>query len=243
MHAFDKEKLRDFQEFIKYKFHNESLLIEALTTPLLANEIGIPSYDALETLGDAVIKIIFILQLYKKGIKDSGEITKIKATLESDRTLKSVANKINLEKYIFKKTKQRIKGTRILADIFEAICGALFLDSGYNLILVEQKMINPFYEDLDIIIQNSIISSKNTLLELLQKRFKTNIIIEVEHEKSGEMHNLSWIAKNPKILEKTKQIELLKIPKTLKSGKFRNKKDAENDIYAKILRYIKSKNK
>jgi len=241
MFGNEKEKLRKFQDSINYEFKNEKLLVQALTTPSFANETGVDSYDFLETLGDAVIKIIFILKLNRKGIKNSGKITKIKASLESDDALKKVAQKINLEDYIFKTENQRIKDTRIPADVFEAICGAIFLDSDYNLNLVEQKVIDPFYDDLSIIMQNSFISSKNVLLEILQERFKTSINIKLEYSKGGLEHDPIWIAKNPKILEKTKQIELIKIPKKLKSSKFRNKKDAEKDIYAKILKYIEQK--
>ncbi|NVM34100.1 MAG: hypothetical protein HWN81_00795 [Candidatus Lokiarchaeota archaeon] len=241
MYINEMDKLRKFQEFLDYEFNNKELLLESLTTPQLGNEIGIPSYEFLETLGDAVIKIVLILKLYKKGVKDPGEITKIKATLESDNALKNIAKKIGLEKYILKTEKQRIKGTRILADIFESICGALFLDSEYNLNLVEQKMINPFYEDLNLIIQTSMISSKNTLLEFLQEKFKTNITIELEYEKSGEEHDLIWIAKNPRIIDKFSKKTLLKIPINLKSCKFKNKRDSEKDIYTKILEYLKTK--
>ena len=175
------------------------------------------------------------------GIKGSDEITKIKANLESDKALTKVAKKIQLEKFIFKTENQRIKDTRILADISEAVCGAIFLDSDYDLNLVEQKVIDPFYDELDILIQNSIISRKNVLLEILQERFKTSVIIKLEYEKYGEEHDPIWIARNPKILEKTKQIELMKIPKKLHSSKFRNKKDAEKDIYAKIIKYLEQK--
>lgn len=243
MLAFMKEKVRKFQEFINYKFKNEQLLVQSLTTPSLSNEIGEPSYEFLETLGDAVIKIIFILKLYRMGIKDSGEITKIKATLESDNALKTVAKKVNLEKFIFKTENQRVKGTRILADVFEAICGALFLDSNCDLNLVTQKIIDPFYEDLDNIIQDSMISSKNVLLELLQEKFKTNIIIKLEYEKSGFEHDPIWIARNPRILEKDSEKELIKIPRNLRSDKFSNKKDADKNLYAKILKHLKNKEK
>ncbi|MFX0137857.1 MAG: ribonuclease III domain-containing protein [Candidatus Hodarchaeota archaeon] len=239
----EKDKLRKFQEFIKYEFKNDRLLAEALTTPKLANEIGAPSYDFLETLGDAVIKVIFILKLYRIGIKDSGNITKIKSNLESDNAIKKVANRIKLENYIFKTEDQKIKGTRILADVFEAICGALFLDSDCNLSLIEKKIIDAFYEDLDIIIQNSLISSKNVLLEFLQDKFKVNVIIELEYTKRGHEHDPIWIAKNPKIFEAGSQKELIMIAKDLKSAKFKNKKDAEKDIYAKILKYLEKKRK
>ena len=241
MHGSENEKIQEFQELLKYKFKNEELLVEALTTPLLANEIGKPSYEFLETLGDAVIKVVLVLKLYRKDIKDPGEITKIKAALESDYALKNLANKMNLEKYILKTDKQKLKGTNILADVFEALCGALFLDSEYNLDLVEKKMISPFYEDLDLIIQKPTISSKNELLEFLQKYFKTNIVIQLEYEKRGKEHKLIWIATNPRVLEQISQKELIKLPKNLKSAKSNSKKKADKDIYAKILKFLKKK--
>jgi dsRNA-specific ribonuclease len=236
-----KEIVRKFQEFINYKFTNAQLLEEALTTPRLGNELGKPAYEFLETLGDAVIKIVFILKLYRQGIKDPGDITKIKASLESDKALRKVANRINLQRFIFKSEKQSVKGTRILADVFEAICGALFLDSNYNFRLVEEKMINPFYEDLDSTIENSMLDKKNELLEFLQEKFKTSIIITLDYEKSGYEHDPSWIARNPRIRERFTEELLTKLPKDINSKVFGNKKDAERDIYLKILNYLKKK--
>ena len=97
------KKVRKFQELIGYKFQNEELLIQSLTTPRFANESEkeLDSYEFLEILGDAVIKIIFILKLYENGIKDPGDITKIKANLESDTALKEIANKLKLDMFIF----------------------------------------------------------------------------------------------------------------------------------------------
>ena len=143
MYMNEKDKLRKFQEFIDYEFKNEELLLESLTTPQLGNEIGKTSYEFLETLGDAVIKVIFILKLYRREIIDPGEITKVKAALESDKNLKKVAEPINLHEFIFKTEKQLVMGTRIMADVFEAICGAIFLDSNYDFKLVEEKMMKP----------------------------------------------------------------------------------------------------
>ena len=234
-----KQKVRKFQDFIGYSFKDEDLLTQSLTTPRLGNEMGTPNYEFLETLGDAVIKIIFILKLYNFGIRDPGEITKIKASLESDKALRNVANKMNLQDFIFKTEKQKLKGTRILADVFEAICGAMFFDSNYDFQLVEEKMINPFYGNIDLTIENARLDKKNELLEFLQEKLKTSIIIKLEYEKSGYEHNPSWIAKNPQITEKfTKEI-LIKLPKEIKSKEFGNKKDAERDVYLKILNYLK----
>ncbi|MFW9990051.1 MAG: ribonuclease III domain-containing protein [Candidatus Odinarchaeota archaeon] len=235
------DRLEEFQKIIKYEFNNEELLLEALTTPQMGNEIGKPHYEFLETLGDAIIKVIFILKLYYKGIKEPGEITKIKASLESDNALKKIAKKINLHEFIFKAEKQQVKDTKILADVFEAICGALFLDSDGNFNLVDHKLIKPFISDLDFLDQPSTISSKNTLLEFLQEKYKMPIMIELDYEKSGLEHDPIWKAKNPKIIDKQNQKTLITLSKNLKSDNFKNKKDAEKDIYAKILSYLEKK--
>ena len=233
-----RDKLEEFQELIEYEFKNEELLIQSLTTPQLGNELGKPHYDFLETLGDAVIKIIFILKLSALGLKDPGTITKRKAKLESDNNLIEIANKLGLAGYIYKAANQNIKNTRVLADVFESICGGIFLDSNWNLSIVKKKMIDPFFRDLDIVASNSIISSKNALLEYLQKKYKTNITIKLEYEKSGPENNLIWIAKNPKFYINEDAIKLNNIPNSLKSNRVKSKQEAEKDIYFKILKNL-----
>jgi dsRNA-specific ribonuclease len=161
--------------------------------------------------------------------------------LESDEAFKKIAIEIDLERFIFKSDKQKIEGTRILADIFEAICGAIFLDSDLNLKLVEDKIINRFYEDIESLIKDSTTLNKTALLEFLQNRYKTNISIKLEFEKYGLEHDPIWSAKNPKIVDKNCKKELLILPNSLQSEKFGNKKDAEKDLYLKILNYIKKK--
>jgi ribonuclease-3 len=235
------DKIRKFQDFIDYKFKNEELLVQSLTTPRFAYESDdeLENYEFLETLGDAVIKLIFILEIYKTGIKDPGEITKIKAGLESDIALKEVANKMGLYKFIFNAKKEVVDGTRILADVFEAICGALFLDSEYDIDLVTRKMIYPFFENFDDTLIHTRIPTKNDLLEFLQEKFKTNIFVKLEYEKSGPEHDPIWVAKNPRLIENETRKIIIDLPNSLKSKLFSNKKDAERDIYQSILNYLK----
>ncbi|MFX1257837.1 MAG: ribonuclease III domain-containing protein [Promethearchaeota archaeon] len=232
-----KKKLEEFQQFINYKFKNEDLLRQALTTPRLGNESGKSHYEILETLGDPVLKLILSLKIYNEREKDPGGLTKKKQMIENDNTLNEIGDKyFNLKKYIIKSIDQKIEGTTILADIIEAICGALYLDSEFNIFIVEEKIVDKFYNDSDSIIKDSTIFQKNYLLEFLQKIYKITPKIDIEYKKTGPDHNLKWIAKHPKILNLN-----INLPRDMKSEPFRSKKEAEQDLYLKILHYLKEK--
>ncbi len=237
----ENNKLKELQEFLEYNFKNENLLRNALTTPQLGKQLDLLDYNALELLGDAVIKLIFISKKIKEGLIDPGEITIIKQCLENDETLSKISNDyFNLKKFVLKSEKQVIEGTRILADVFEAICGAIFLDSDSNLDLVEEKVINRFYNDWDVIINETSILNKNKLLEYIQKRHRITPVIKTEFLNKGSDHAPKWIAINPKILDHNNKI-LIPLKKDINSEECKSKKEAEQDLYLKILKYLKKK--
>ena len=241
---FEREldNLKNFQELIGYKFKNVDLLAQALTTPQFGRQHNLPDYNILETLGDAVLKLIFSLKLYKDGIKNPEKLTKKKAAIENDVTLTKIAMEyFNLEKFIIKQEKQEIKGTRILADVFEAICGAIFLDSEKDVSLIEMKIIDKFYRNLDKIIEKSTILNKNRLIEFLQDKYRETPSFKVKFINLGSDDKPESIAENPLILDSKSQKELVKIEKDLKSRKFKSKKDAEKDLYVKILEFLEKR--
>lgn len=232
--------LDQFQDFINYRFNKSEMLLQALTTPQFANEKSLLHYQILETLGDAVIKLILSLKLYNKGEVDPGRLTIIKAHLEDNQTFQKVATEMELWKYIFSSNKQRVKDTSILADVFEAICGAIFIDSGNNLQVVEKIIIDRFITDWESLIKESPHLYKNQLLEYLQNKFKITPTIVCDFEKLGPDNDARWIAKNPKIIDNNKK-ELITVPNSLKSDKLKSKQDAEKNISLKILKYLQGK--
>ena len=232
--------LDQFQDFINYSFNKPEMLLQALTTSQFANENRIPSYQILETLGDAIIKLIFSLKLYIKGEIDPGNLTRTKLCLEDNRTFQKVAMEMELWKFIFSSKKQRVKDSLILADVFEAICGAIFIDSGNSLHVVEKIIIDRFITDWELIIKESPHLYKNQLLEYLQNKFKITPTIKLDYEKLGPDDNTRWIAKNPRIIDGN-QKELIKVPNNLKSDIFRTKLDADKNINLKILKYLEEK--
>jgi len=78
MDEYIEDKLKQFQEYIRYQFKNPKLLLQALTTPQYGNENNMSHYEILENLGDSVIKLIFSMKLYNEGEDDPGNLTKTK---------------------------------------------------------------------------------------------------------------------------------------------------------------------
>ncbi len=122
---------------IDYKFRNSLLLAEALTHPSLAYESQKPHFDnqRLEYLGDAVIQLIITEELFKRfpGFPE-GQLTKLRSRVVSRRALAQFANQIDLGEYVLLGKGEEATGGRrrhsTLADTFEALIGAVYLDGG-----------------------------------------------------------------------------------------------------------------
>jgi len=238
MNEKNKKRIIKFQKDIDYKFKNQGLLLQALTTPQYGNENNLPHYEILETLGDAVIKLIFSLKIYRSGETDPGELTKIKQGLENNQTFLEVAEEMKLENYIFTSKLQKVEGTSILADIFEAICGAIYIDSDNNLLVVETKIIDRFVKDWDKFLEKPLNFSKNLLIEFLQEKLKFTPLIKYNYENIGPQHELQWRALSPRILDQNSK-DVVFLPTSLKSELFKAKREAEKDLSLKILNFIK----
>lgn len=122
---------------IDYKFRNSLLLGEALTHPSLAYESAKPHFDnqRLEFLGDAVIQLIITEELYRRFPNSpEGQLTKLRSRLVSRNALAKFASEIHLGDYILLgKGEQASGGNKrpsTLADAFEALIGAVYMDAG-----------------------------------------------------------------------------------------------------------------
>jgi ribonuclease-3 len=227
------------QEILEYKFNDSDLLIQALTTAQFGKENDLPSYEILETLGDAILKLILSLRLYYEGIRDPGILTKRKQMLESNSYLIDIAQKINLDHYILTSKNQRLKNTTILADVLESICAAIYLDSRKNLEIVETKIITKFFTNWDEFEKDYMTDfSKNELLEYFQKKLRYTPKLEFEYQEIVNQNAYSWIAKNLKIVSPEGEI-IFKLPETFCSRKLRTQKDAEKELCHITLKYLR----
>lgn len=125
--------LKKLQERLGYKFKDEGLLVQALTHSSYANEKDLPNnYQRLEFLGDAVIELIISQKLFKLFPEASeGALSKYRAQLVCDSSLASRAQHLDMGRCILlgKTGGDRFRPA-LLADIFEAVVGAIFVDRG-----------------------------------------------------------------------------------------------------------------
>ena len=128
--------MESLESRIAYKFRNSLLLAEALTHPSLAYESQKPHFDnqRLEFLGDSVIQLVLTQALFETFPDFSeGRLTKLRARVVSKGGLHELAVKIDLGQYVMLGKGEESTGGRdrasTLADAFEALCGAIYLDS------------------------------------------------------------------------------------------------------------------
>lgn len=166
------EKLGKLQAIIKYRFRNLALLKEALTHK---------SYDRtqnnerLEFLGDAVLDLIVGEYVFKKlQSSNEGELTKLRASMVNEQSFANLANAINLGDYLFlSKSEGNNNGRKkpsILSNAFEALIGAIYLDSGLeNAKKLSLFLLESVYKEIDL---DTLFKDYKTILqELTQSIF------------------------------------------------------------------------
>ncbi len=127
------------QKRMGYAFHDPALLQLALTHPSVAHEhnAAIETNQRLEFLGDAVLQLVLTRELYEKfPAFDEGPLTKARAKLVNRRTLAERARHLAIGEHLIVSRGEEMHGGRerpsALADTYEALLGAVFLDSGFE---------------------------------------------------------------------------------------------------------------
>lgn len=122
---------------LKYTFKNKELLKNALAHSSYTNEKkgGLTSNERLEFLGDSVLSIIVSEYIYKNFPNlPEGQLTRIRASLVCEKALCSFSKQLGVGDYILLGKGERANGgaerPSILADAFEAILAAIYLDGG-----------------------------------------------------------------------------------------------------------------
>lgn len=143
--------------------------------------------ERLEYLGDAVLSNVVAEFLFKKyPTKQEGFLTEMRSRIVSRTSLNKLSLKFGFDKQI-ETVNQNITRNSTGGNAFEAFCGALFLDKGYDFSykIIVDKIINA-YLDVDEL-QNTETNFKSRLLELCQKK-KKKLEFKVD-EKMKEKRN------------------------------------------------------
>jgi len=193
--SFSMENFLDIEKSLKVKFKNKDIIQQALVHRSYLNEN--PSYrlehnERLEFLGDAVLELVVTEHLYNTYPNPEGELTNWRASLVNSKMLAKIAQKLNIEKYIFlSKGESKDKDSKarqyILANALEAIIGAMFLDRGYNIVsdFISRNML----KELPNILENQLyLDPKSRFQEVAQEQFGITPTYKVLTE-SGPDHD------------------------------------------------------
>jgi ribonuclease-3 len=212
---------------IRIKFKDDGLLEEALTHKSYAIERGEKVFnERLEFLGDSVLSAVTAHWLFKRyASDDEGRLSKLKSQLVSRPTLVIWARDISLGKYILMSPGEEATGGRerdsLLANGFEALIGAIFLDQGFA---KAQRFIVRFLSKKKRIVETDY---KSKLQEVIQKRYKIPPLYQLAEE-SGPDH------------AKTFHMEVRVRQRLLGAGEGHSKKEAEQAAAFQALKKIRA---
>ena len=187
------ERLEEFQNKIGYKFNNPDLLFEALSHSSFANESRhrYRSNERLEFLGDSVLSIVVSDYVFEhcRDIPE-GELTKTRATLVCEKALHQFGEQINLGNYIMLGKGEELAGGRerpsIIADAFEAVIAAIYLDGGME--HAKKHILRFLPKDIQGAVAKAYDDYKTILQEIIQKNPEEHVEYKLVGE-SGPDHN------------------------------------------------------
>lgn len=217
----------ELERDIGYKFSNIKYLNIAITHSSYSNESGGRSknYERLEFLGDSVLSLITSDYIFRNCPQlPEGELTKLRASLVCEKTLCEFSKSFNLGKYLKLSRGEKRSGgeTRasILADVFESITAAIYLDGGLeNAKKFVLKFIIPEIKSPHI---RNLRDYKTDLQEIVQKNPDDMIEYVLVSEK-GPDHNKFFT------------VEVLLDNNVIGCGEGKSKKEAEQQAAKEAL--------
>ena len=213
--------IKDLEEAIGYRFHNISLLQNALTHSSYANERwhnGLLSNERLEFLGDSILGMLVAEYLFRSfPDRPEGELTRMRADMVCEKTLASIANQIHLGDHLLLGHGEEQGGGRtrssILADAVESVIAACYLDGGIG---AASDLISRFILTEVPVTRMHNADYKTELQELVQQKRNQNLSYELVGE-SGPDHDKHF------------QVQVLLNGKVIGVGSGSSTKRAEQD--------------
>ena len=230
----NNEQLITFARRLGHQFNDISLLQEAFVHSSYAFEQGqdlTRDNETLEFLGDAVLDLAVGHALYYRypDLKE-GSLTQFRAAVVQEEQLARMARQLDMGRFLLLGRGEEGSGGRhkdsILSCTFEAVMGAIFLDGGYGAAnVVVENLVVPWFEECR---ETMVLAdAKSKLQELLQHRFSEGPSYVVD-ETSGPDH------------DKTFRVSVRFRGEILAQGQAKNKKKAEQQAAAKVVRDFES---
>jgi ribonuclease-3 len=189
--------LDELEKILGYEFNDKSILRLALTHSSYANELKSKDGDyneRLEFLGDSVLGVLISEYVFKQHPEfKEGELTKMRSKIVCESTLAEVASELQLGEYMLFGKGEALTGGRtrrsILADAFEALLAALFLDGGF--VVVKPIIFEFMSEKIEMAEKGLIVDDYKThLQELIQTKKENRIKYELIEEKGPDHRKL-----------------------------------------------------
>lgn len=219
-------ELAELQSLLGYTFHDVRLLDRALTHKSYSYEVATQEngrtaqdYEAMEYLGDSILGFLIAEVLYLTCPDlDEGRLSKIKSFLVSTKQLFAISHKMGLGGYLnLSRGEAKTGGRRkkaILADLFESIVAAIYLDGGID--PVRRFVLTQFIPLIEQISEGSLsfLDHKSSLQELLHRIDRAAPVYEITAE-FGPDHNKEF------------HVRVLSEGEVIAEGVGKSKKEAE----------------
>ncbi|AYV65977.1 ribonuclease III [Niallia circulans] len=229
----NEKKMKELQDKLGIHFTNEKLLKQAFTHSSYVNEHRRKPHEdneRLEFLGDAVLELTVSKFLFNKfPMMSEGELTKLRAAIVCEPSLVSFANELSFGKYVLLGKGEEMTGGRtrpaLLADVFEAFIGALYLDQGLDSVVAFLEEV--IFPKINNGAFSHVMDFKSQLQEYVQRDAVGTIEYKILLEK-GPAHNREFIS------------QVFLNNRELGTGMGRSKKEAEQQAAQKSLLMLKA---
>ena len=222
------------EERIGYRFNDGEILTRALTHSSYSNETGLKNHhifcnERLEFLGDSVLSIVSSRYLYTKFSDcPEGELTRMRAEVVCERALSGYAESIDLGQHLLLGVGEEKNNGRqrrsILADAFEALLAAIYLDSGADMQAVERFLLPFIVKEIESIgSKRGFSGDAKTLLQQFVQQAEGDFLEYVVVGESGPDHMKTFL------------VEARLNSNVIGKGQGRSKREAEQNAAREAL--------
>lgn len=189
----------ELEKRIGYEFKDRVYLEKALTHSSYSNEVKSKGgyaecNERLEFLGDSVLSILVSEYLFTRfGSSQEGDLTKIRAAVVCEKALAKYATSIELGKFLRLGHGEEMNNGRerasIIADAFEALLAAIYLDSGNNTEKVRGFLMPLAIAEIDSVIEGVAFTDYKTMLQQVVQQVEGEVLDYVLVGESGPDHD------------------------------------------------------